>query len=235
MKYFISQDSKVSGPFSKQQIRAAIKSKKLSKTDLLGTSANGPWQTVEDAMGTKKPKASTATKPVESEAQNKQGNASAGETDDFGDLPAVRKRKLIKRRKALKKREAREEREERKVKESAEQSRNFKKKIAKNIAAGLLVVFIIVVAFGVYRISMPYKLKWAASSALDRFILYSAKHESMWRSRLERGDLHGTEAEERTEEKMEEAAIELDLIKSQMSEELREEWELEQVDKLLER
>jgi hypothetical protein len=77
MKYFISRDSKVSGPFSKQQIRAAIKSKKLSKTDLLGTSANGPWRTVE------------------SEAQNKQGNASAGETDDFGELPAQKKRNAI--------------------------------------------------------------------------------------------------------------------------------------------
>jgi len=141
MEYFISRDSKVSGPFSKQQVLAGIKSKKLRKTDLVGTSANGPWQTVQDAVGTKTPKASTAKKPVESEAQNKQGNASAEEYDDFWDdlpdppaassspvAPTLSNYHLAKAEAELKKR---------KVEEAAEQSlQRMQRKLVIGIGVG---------------------------------------------------------------------------------------------------
>ena len=86
MAYFISRNDQVRGPFSKQQVLEAIKSKKLRKTDLLGTSASGPWQTVENAVGKKRTTASIPQETVASEVQNDLGNASSGEID-FGSLP----------------------------------------------------------------------------------------------------------------------------------------------------
>lgn len=198
MKYFISRDSEVSGPFSKQQIRAAIKSKKLSKTDLLGTSANGPWQTV---------------------------------TDDFGELPAQKKRNAIKRRKALKKRKAHEAREEREAKESAEQSRNFKKKIAKRIAVGVLVVLFGPACFyTALTVSKPYKLRWAADRALKRMMYYTEALQHV----NNRDDGREKQRRDRIMENMQSAAEELASIKSQMTPEARKAWEESKIEQAIE-
>ena len=225
MEYFISRDSKVSGPFSKQQVLAGIKSKKLRKTDLVGTSANGPWQTVQDAVGTKTPKASTAKKPVESEAQNKQSNASAEEYDDFWDdlpdpsaassspvAPTLSNDYLAKAEAELKKR---------KVEEAAEQSEMHKAKKLRIVICVLVVIFGVFGFFAALQISKPYKLKWAADTQLRRLMVNAAALEML-----------GGNLDERSRQraynhsaKMEIAAAELEMILGQMSPETREAWQ----------
>jgi len=211
-KYFILRDDQVSGPLSKQQVLAAIKSKKLRKTDLLGTSAEGPWQKVEDAVGTKT--------PVESEA------SSSPVAPTLPDSGLAKAKANFKKRKALEKRKEdktlQKRNQKRKAKESAEQA-DFLKQIVKTILIGVLVVVIgPIVYFSTLGLSKAGKLNRAADSALSSMMTAAAAYEvavDMKKSPK------SEKLKEKYENKMNDAAAELDSILSQMSPEAREAWE----------
>ena len=46
-EFFIKRGGKIHGPFSESQIRAGLKSKKLSSEDLISQNRSGPWETVQ--------------------------------------------------------------------------------------------------------------------------------------------------------------------------------------------
>ncbi|MDA7923114.1 DUF5305 domain-containing protein [bacterium] len=46
MQYFVKRGDKVHGPFSKSQLESGLKSKKLSKTDLISEDRSGPWKSI---------------------------------------------------------------------------------------------------------------------------------------------------------------------------------------------
>ena len=46
-EFFIKRGEKIHGPFSESQIRAGLKSKKLSSEDLISQNRSGPWETVQ--------------------------------------------------------------------------------------------------------------------------------------------------------------------------------------------
>jgi len=64
-QYFIKRNNKVNGPFTLDQIRSGIKSKKLVAADLASTSKDGPWQPLADFYQKKKVQTQATAKPKE--------------------------------------------------------------------------------------------------------------------------------------------------------------------------
>jgi hypothetical protein len=51
MKLYVLRDDNIHGPFSKAQVIAARKQRKLKESDLIGKTVSGPWQSLEKAFG----------------------------------------------------------------------------------------------------------------------------------------------------------------------------------------
>jgi hypothetical protein len=52
-QYFVQRGDKVHGPFSEAQLKAGLKAKKLSKSDLFSTDRRGPWRPINFSKQTK--------------------------------------------------------------------------------------------------------------------------------------------------------------------------------------
>jgi hypothetical protein len=88
MKYFILRNDKVHGPFSKQQMAAAVKKQKLRKTDLVGKSETGPWQSVDKVLGGQGTDVANPTELTPTAKRSAAANTPAGDWD-FSNLPDV--------------------------------------------------------------------------------------------------------------------------------------------------
>lgn len=85
MKYFLLRNDRIHGPFSKNQIAKALKSKKVSKADLIATSSSGPWQSVAKTFGLQGSKSEKRSESVDLEKQSDVVHTSSPELD-LGDL-----------------------------------------------------------------------------------------------------------------------------------------------------
>lgn len=131
--------------------------------------------------------------------------------------------------------------------EKEEDAKNQKEKkfSSSNLVLQLFVGFLVIVVgvvgtYGMIVVSKPLKLRWAADDALANLLNSAALYEAAVNSRLKDArdsdnlnKLEPSKIEQRLMINMEMAASELESIKSQMSPELREAWEMENLEKML--
>ena len=190
MNLYVLRDEKIHGPFSKSQVIAARKQQKLRESDLIGTTASGPWQSLEKAFRSNQGADKSSEQPDLVEAEVVEHSPGFGGIDlgaielppatNFVSTPQRSPHPLLAQTSpaaVVQHLDA----AAREIKDEETKAKNEEGSQAKKFRIyGLIVVLVLVTLSTLWLVSADIRRSWRADAALDDMVYHATVMEEMF-------------------------------------------------------